>query len=278
MTNPPDDPASGRTSGHRPDRPDRLRQDDRRRLARRPGRGRHRRRRRRPRVTAPGQPAHDAILSLFGDGVRATDATLDRAALGAGRLPRPGRPRPARGDRPSGRPAADPRARSPRPTTAGAPAVVIEAIKLVEGGLSQICDEVWLVTCDPVVQRERVVGRGATRADDATPRMAAQAGIVGAAPAGRDARHRHVRPGGRRPRAGRGGLGAARRLSGERRRAAHRLTAPARSRQFVQLQDVRAQVARAGVVRAGRHRQPGAREGAQEVAVDVLVRAAASRC
>jgi hypothetical protein len=33
-------------------------------------------------VTAPGQPAHDAILSLFGDGVRATDATLDRAALG----------------------------------------------------------------------------------------------------------------------------------------------------------------------------------------------------
>ena len=32
-------------------------------------------------MTAPGQPAHDAILSLFGDGVRATDSTLDRAAL-----------------------------------------------------------------------------------------------------------------------------------------------------------------------------------------------------
>ena len=31
----------------------------------------------------------------------------------------------------------------------GAPAVVIEAIKLVESGLAAACDEVWLVTCDP---------------------------------------------------------------------------------------------------------------------------------
>ena len=36
-----------------------------------------------------------------------------------------------------------------RAGAAGAAAVVIEAIKLVEGGLAELCDEVWLVTCDP---------------------------------------------------------------------------------------------------------------------------------
>ena len=45
----------------------------------------------------------------------------------------------------------------------GAAAVVIEAIKLVEGGLAELCDEVWLVTCDPAVQRRRLVGRGPRR-------------------------------------------------------------------------------------------------------------------
>ena len=60
---------------------------------------------------------------------------------------------------------------------AGAPAVVIEAIKLVEGGLAAQCDEVWLVTCDPAVQRERLIGRGAP-AEEADQRMAAQASLA----------------------------------------------------------------------------------------------------
>jgi dephospho-CoA kinase len=127
-------------------------------------------------VTAPGQPAHDAILSLFGDGVRATDATLDRAALARVVFRDPVylaqleaivhpvvRPRilelAAEAER------------------KGARAVVIEAIKLVEGGLAQICDEVWLVTCASTVQRERVIDRGLA-ADDADARIAGQAGMV----------------------------------------------------------------------------------------------------
>jgi dephospho-CoA kinase len=60
---------------------------------------------------------------------------------------------------------------------AGAPAVVIEAIKLVEGGLAELCDEVWLVTCDAAEQRERLLGRG-TPAADADRRIAAQAGLA----------------------------------------------------------------------------------------------------
>jgi dephospho-CoA kinase len=54
---------------------------------------------------------------------------------------------------------------------------VIEAIKLVEGGLAELCDEVWLVTCDPRVQRERLLGRGASP-EDADRRMDAQRGLV----------------------------------------------------------------------------------------------------
>jgi dephospho-CoA kinase len=127
-------------------------------------------------VTAPGQPAHDAILSLFGDGVRATDATLDRAALGRVVFRDPVYLAQLEA---IVHPVVRPRILElvAEAAQAGAPAVVIEAIKLVEGGLAEICDEVWLVTCDPVVQRERIVDRGATRAD-ADARMAAQDGMT----------------------------------------------------------------------------------------------------
>ena len=60
---------------------------------------------------------------------------------------------------------------------AGAPAVVIEAIKLVEGGLAELCDEVWLVVCEPDAQRERLVGRGVAQ-EDADRRVASQAGLL----------------------------------------------------------------------------------------------------
>jgi dephospho-CoA kinase len=56
--------------------------------------------------------------------------------------------------------------------------VVIEAIKLVEGGLADLCDEVWLVTCDAATQRERLVGRGDAE-HDAAARVAAQGDLVG---------------------------------------------------------------------------------------------------
>ena len=64
-----------------------------------------------------------------------------------------------------------------RAERAGARAVVIEAIKLIEGGLADLCDEVWLVTCDPGVQRDRLVGRGDAE-DDAADRVEAQGDLV----------------------------------------------------------------------------------------------------
>lgn len=60
---------------------------------------------------------------------------------------------------------------------AGAMVVAIEAIKLVEGGLAALCDEVWLVTCDKAVQRGRLAARG-TGPTDAAMRVAAQGDLV----------------------------------------------------------------------------------------------------
>jgi dephospho-CoA kinase len=126
-------------------------------------------------VTAPGTPAHDAILVRFGPDV-APDGSLDRAALGRVVFADPAALRALEA---IVHPAVRPRILEciGRAEAAGAPAVVIEAIKLVEGSLAALCDEVWLVTCDPAVQRERLAGRG-TDAAAAEQRIAAQAGMT----------------------------------------------------------------------------------------------------
>jgi len=127
-------------------------------------------------VSAPGQEGHDAVLEVFGDDVRVRDGTLDRAALA----------RIVFRDADALRrleailhPLVRVRilAALDAARAAAAPAIVIEAIKLIEGGLATLCDEVWLVTCAAPVQRDRVIDRGADPAD-ADQRIAGQAGIV----------------------------------------------------------------------------------------------------
>ncbi len=123
-------------------------------------------------VTAPGQPALRAIRERFGDAVFEGSGALDRAVLGAivftdllalrdleaivhpgvrclveERLERAGRE--------------------------GDPFVLVEAIKLVEGGLAERCDEVWLIDCPPAVQRARLAARGMAEVD-VERRLAAQ--------------------------------------------------------------------------------------------------------
>jgi dephospho-CoA kinase len=127
-------------------------------------------------VTAPGEPAHDAILARFGDAVRRADGTLDRAALARAVFPDAA----ALHDLEAiVHPAVRPRivAAIEAADRAGAPAVVIEAIKLIEGGLAALCDEVWLVWCDSGTQRARLAGRGMSAAD-ADRRIAAQRDLV----------------------------------------------------------------------------------------------------
>ena len=114
----------------------------------------------------------EAVVKRFGPGVRTPDGPIDRTALArivfddAGAL---------RDLEAIVHPAVRPRilAGIDAAEASRAAAVVVEAIKLVESGLAGLCDEVWLVTCDPPVQRGRLRDRGVPD-DDANRRIAAQ--------------------------------------------------------------------------------------------------------
>ncbi|MBI2782099.1 MAG: dephospho-CoA kinase [Chloroflexi bacterium] len=133
-------------------------------------------------VTPPGSAALAAVVGAFGPGVLRADGTLDRAALGRIVFADPEALRRLES-------IIHPAVRAPilaliaAADGSGAPAVVIEAIKLVEGGLASLCNEVWLVTCDPAVQLARLEGRAAATGRPADPadtqaRIAAQGDLV----------------------------------------------------------------------------------------------------
>ena len=127
-------------------------------------------------VSAPGSAVHAAILAAFGPDVAGMDGVLDRPALARIVFSSPERLAELETlVHPAVRPeivrwlsAAD---------AAQTGIVVIEAIRLVEGGLAALCDEVWLVTCDPAAQRSRLAGRDLPPGE-ADRRIAAQAGLV----------------------------------------------------------------------------------------------------
>lgn len=123
-------------------------------------------------VTAPGEPALEAVIARFGERYRATDGSLDRAALAGLVFSEPAALRDLESIT---HPAVRERIRHAidEDEAAGVAVTVIEAIKLAGGPLAELCDEIWLVTCDPDVQRLRLLGRGTTPAD-ADQRMAAQ--------------------------------------------------------------------------------------------------------
>ncbi len=127
-------------------------------------------------VTAPGEPALAAIVGRFGSDVLAPDGSLDRAALGRRVFDDPDELRALEAIT---HPAIRPRLLIALDAAAGtaAPAVVLEAIRLVEGGYVDLLDEVWLVTCDEAAQRARLAARGLAP-DEVDRRLARQAGLV----------------------------------------------------------------------------------------------------
>jgi dephospho-CoA kinase len=127
-------------------------------------------------VTAPGTGATAAIAAAFGAGLLRADGSLDRAALGRIVFRDPAAlARLEAIVHPAVRPVI--LERMDLAAAVGVPGVVVEAIKLVEGGLATLCDEVWLVTCDAEDQVARLLGRGTDQAD-AEARIAAQSGLV----------------------------------------------------------------------------------------------------
>lgn len=127
-------------------------------------------------VMAPGSTVAAEIVSAFGSGVGGPDGGLDRAALATlvfkdakqlGRLEAIVHPvvRERILEMIQGAEAA------------GVPTIALEAIRLVEAGYPALLDEVWLVTCNPAAQLERLTSRGLALAD-ATARIAAQAALA----------------------------------------------------------------------------------------------------
>ena len=127
-------------------------------------------------VLAPDTAEVEAVYARFGAVLRRPNGELDRAALGRIVFADPAALRDLEA---IVHPAVRPRILRAieRARDTGARAVVIEAIKLVEGGLADLCDEVWLVACDPDVQLERLIGRG-DPSDDATARIDSQGDLV----------------------------------------------------------------------------------------------------
>ncbi len=127
-------------------------------------------------VLAPGTAEVEAAYARFGGALRRPNGELDRAALGRIVF---ADPEALRDLEAIVHPAVRPRilAAIEHAEGTGARAVVIEAIKLVEGGLAEVCDEVWLVACDPDVQLDRLIGRG-DASEDATARIDAQGDLV----------------------------------------------------------------------------------------------------
>ena len=127
-------------------------------------------------VTQPGEPAHDEIIDRFGDAVSGPGGALDRAALAAIVFADPAALAALEA---IVHPAVRPRilAELAAADDGDTEFVVLEAIKLIESGYAPICDEVWLVTCTPARQRERLLARGSSEAD-AERRIAAQHGLA----------------------------------------------------------------------------------------------------
>ena len=115
-------------------------------------------------ATAPGAEALAAIRARFGPEVFAGDGSLDRAAMADVAFNDP----QALADleaivHPQVRRRVE--AMLAQAERERVPFVALEAIKLVEGGLAEWCDEVWLIECLPSTQQARLAGRGLDQRD-----------------------------------------------------------------------------------------------------------------
>jgi dephospho-CoA kinase len=121
-------------------------------------------------LIAPGAPLQLALRRRFGADIIASDGTLDRRALGAIVFRDPA----ALADLDAlTHPAVVAEVRS-RIARCSSDVVVVDAVKLIESGLGADCDRIWLVTCRPDQQVERLMARNGLDRAEAERRVAAQ--------------------------------------------------------------------------------------------------------
>ena len=121
---------------------------------------------------APGSPAARAVLARYGKAVAAgAGDAIDRAALGrivfADPLER-------RWLEQLVHPLVRQSFEAELERLAHAPVVVLMIPLLFETGLETLCSEVWLVTCLPATQLQRLIGRDGLPEHEARQRIAAQ--------------------------------------------------------------------------------------------------------
>jgi dephospho-CoA kinase len=124
-------------------------------------------------VVMAGEPAYDAIVAEFGDGVLNPDRTINRGVLGKivfadpaarGRLERITHPAIAR--------KAEQKLAALR--VAGIPVVFYMAPLLIEAGVTSRVDEIWVVYADRETQVARLMQRDGIARPEALQRLAAQ--------------------------------------------------------------------------------------------------------
>lgn len=121
----------------------------------------------------PGQAAWTAVRDDFGPGVMTDDGRIDRRALAAIVFSDPAELlRLEALTHPAVR--VQILAQVADAARRGVRVVVIDAIKLFEGGLADHCDEVWVVACDPAQQLARLMARNGFDEAEARRRIAAQ--------------------------------------------------------------------------------------------------------
>jgi dephospho-CoA kinase len=121
-------------------------------------------------MISPGGPLVAPLAARFGADMVAEDGSIDRRAL-AGIV---FADREALADLDAITHPAVIDAIRARLATSSARIVAVDAVKLIESGLAEICDSVWLVVCDPLIQRERLMRRNGLTGDEADLRLAAQ--------------------------------------------------------------------------------------------------------
>jgi dephospho-CoA kinase len=121
-------------------------------------------------LTGPGSELVKRLAAEFGDDVANPDGSLNRPALGKIVFSNP--EALARLDHLTHPVILEEVFR--RIASATTPVVATDGIKLIESGLGDQCDEVWVVTCDPDCQRARLMERNGIDRAEADRRIAAQ--------------------------------------------------------------------------------------------------------
>ncbi len=121
-------------------------------------------------VMLPGGRAYDAVVAAFGPAILLSDSEINRRQLANIVFANPEKLAQLEA---IVHPAVE-QAVQDEIDAADAPVVVIEAIKLLEGELKSICDEIWVVTAPEKVQIARLMeDRGMTK-QEARRRMRSQ--------------------------------------------------------------------------------------------------------